>query len=270
MIEFGKYLKSIREKHNISLDTVSTKTSVRKQYLILIEDGRFEDLPSIYGKSFIKTYCNYLEVPTEEYIQIIEKLDNQEKIKSKKNTNNSNKFQTNQSSFYTQTIKNLGLEKYLISNKKNNILKISNNTKLINFFVVFLLLFLMIIFLFLDSNEDTQFNSEENSSLAPDTLVLGTEEKGLFSYFSSSDSLVLEAYSIDTCWVKLNIDGKENKEVLALPSMNMRWSANNYFIITQGNVGAIQFKRNGKLLEPFGARGSVVKNIKITKDEIIH
>ena len=45
-------------------------------------------------------------------------------------------------------------------------------------------------------------------------------------------------------------------------------SANEYFIITQGNVGAVQFKRNGKLLEPFGARGSVVKNIKITKDEV--
>ena len=138
MIEFGKYLKSIREKHNISLDTVAAKTSVRKQYLLLIESGRLEELPPIYGKSFIKTYCNYLEVPIENYSEIIEKLDNQEKAKNKTKAN-VNQFQMSHSPNYEKIIKNLGLEKYLISKNKTNILKISNNTKLINFFVVFLL-----------------------------------------------------------------------------------------------------------------------------------
>lgn len=269
MTEFGKYLKSIREDHNISLETVAAKTSVRKQYLILIEEDRLEELPPIYGKSFIKSYCNYLEIPVEEYTPILERLDNQDKTINKvKSTNNTNQFNIKTNPNLEIFIKNLGLEKYLISNNQINILKISNNTKLINFFVVFLLLFLLIIFLFLDSNDGNQFQTDENSNLSPDTLVLETKEKGLLSYFRNSDSLVLEAYAIDTCWIKLNIDGKINKEIITTPSMNMRWSANEYFIITQGNVGAVQFKRNGKLLEPFGARGSVVKNIKITKDEV--
>lgn len=267
MTEFGKYLKSIRERHKISLDTVASKTSVRKQYLILIEEDRLEELPPIYGKSFIKTYCIYLEVPFEEYNPILEQIGNNEKSKSKSKSANLN-FNSN-SNPIENIAKNLGLEKYIPKNQKNNILKISNNTKLINFFVVFLLLFLLIIFLFLDSEETSKFQTDENSNLDPDTLVLETKDNGLFSYFSSSDSLVLEGFAIDTCWIKLNIDGKINKEIITSPSMNLRWSAKEYFIITQGNVGAVQFKRNGKLLEPFGARGSVVKNIKITKDDVI-
>jgi hypothetical protein len=50
--------------------------------------------------------------------------------------------------------------------------------------------------------------------------------------------------------------------------MKKRWSANEYFIITQGNIGAVQFSRNGKLLEPFGTKGTVVKNIKVTRDKV--
>lgn len=301
MIDFGRKLKSIREQHNISLEDVSKQTSVRIQFLKLMEEGKFNELPQVYGKSFFKTYCQYLEIPEDEYIEVLTQI-----VNNYKSTNNS--FNNSFNNTYNNSIPNQQKDKISIENfvsnlnkTRNNIKKsnISNNNNLLdgifskldfifkkdskhflnqknsnqilNIGVVVGFLILLVIFFVLDSGDnDKSYQDELNDPTSPDTLILSTEsqDKGLFDYFTSSDSLVLEGYAIDTCWIKLNIDGKINKEILTTPQMKMRWSATEYFIITQGNVGAVQFSRNGKPLEPFGARGSVVKNIKITKDEI--
>lgn len=269
MEEFGLKLKQIRESHNISLEDVNKKISIREIYLAMMEEGKFFELPPVYGKSFLKTYCQYLEIPLSEYSEVIEKLEKEEKSKQK-----------------TSTIKsppkfNLGNQskKFNLSNfDKNNYLEkvlsqfsFIQHPKFINYFVISLFSMIVLFFLFPFEEDKSLTNQDESlEAMAPDTMLLAEEEKGLFSYFQGSDSLILEAYSIDTCWLKLNIDGKINKEVLAVPKMRMRWSAKNYFIITQGNVGAIQFIRDGKNLEPFGARGSVVKNVKITKSEVLY
>lgn len=269
MEEFGLKLKQIRESHNITLSDVNKNISVREIYLILMEEGKFSELPPVYGKSFLKTYCQYLEIPNSDYIHIIEQLEKEDNSKFKTNTiKTPSKFNLgNQNKKINPSFidKNNYLEKILSQ------FKFIENPKFINYFVIILFLSIIMFFLFPFEDEKSLTNQDESLQITEsDTMLLAEEEKGLFSYFQSSDSLILEAYSIDTCWLKLNIDGKTNKEVLAVPKMKMRWSAKDYFIITQGNVGAIQFIRNGKNLEPFGARGSVVKNIKITKDEIIY
>jgi len=269
MEEFGLKLKQIRESHNITLSDVNKKISIREIYLVLIEEGKFSELPHVYGKSFLKTYCQYLEIPLSDYLPIIEQLENDEKSKLKNNTiKATSKFDLgnqNKKINLSNIDKNNYLEKILAQ------FKFIENPKFINYFVLTLFFVIVLFFLFPFEDEKSLTNQDESlEAMAPDTMFLAEEEKGLFSYFQGSDSLILEAYSIDTCWLKLNIDGKIYKEVLAVPKMKMRWSAKDYFIITQGNVGAIQFIRDGKNLEPFGARGSVVKNVKITKSEVIY
>jgi hypothetical protein len=54
------------------------------------------------------------------------------------------------------------------------------------------------------------------------------------------------------------------------PGQEEKWGASEYLLIDQGNVGSINFYRNGELLPMFGKPGTVVKNIKITKDKVLN
>ncbi len=68
--------------------------------------------------------------------------------------------------------------------------------------------------------------------------------------------------------MRIEMDGEKMEELTMRKGETRKWKAFESFSISQGNVGGVIFKRNGKLLEPFGSRGSVVRNIKITKSNI--
>ena len=124
-------------------------------------------------------------------------------------------------------------------------------------------------FIFFSSENNSNLDEEPNS-----TTITSTDEKeleddeGLFDYFQESDSLVLEAFALDSAWLSITIDGKKNEELLMKPGTKKIWKAEKFFTLTSGNAGGIQLKRNGEKLEPLGARGNVVNNVKITKDQI--
>lgn len=121
------------------------------------------------------------------------------------------------------------------------------------------------------------FNGKENkeniTALTEDSaVVISSENKDLFSTFipQAADSIILRAKSVDTAWLSLDLDGKFSEQALMKPGMERRWSAKEYIIITQGNAGAIEYYRNNELLQPFGTKGTVVRNIKITMSEVLN
>lgn len=57
----GKALKRMREERNLSLDEVSRATKIRKEFLIAIEDDRYEELPGrVFARGFLRSYGDYL------------------------------------------------------------------------------------------------------------------------------------------------------------------------------------------------------------------
>ena len=70
LIEFGAAIRSAREAHGKSLESVSGTLRIRQAYLAAMEDGRFEDLPGpTYAAGFVKAYSDYLGLDTEEVMQ---------------------------------------------------------------------------------------------------------------------------------------------------------------------------------------------------------
>ena len=133
------------------------------------------------------------------------------------------------------------------------------------------------------TEQETETSKEEETSSATETQNEDEEESsneseesenedengnGLLNYFESNDSLVLEAFALDSGWISVTIDGKKKEEILMPPGMTKVWKAKDYFVITEGNSGAVKFTRNGETLEPFGSRGKVVTNVKITEENI--
>jgi cytoskeletal protein RodZ len=69
----GKYLRAKRESRRISLRQVADATRIREAVLRAIEEDRYEDLPHIYVKSFLRAYAKYLGLDPTDVILLHQK-----------------------------------------------------------------------------------------------------------------------------------------------------------------------------------------------------
>jgi len=262
MIELAQILTNKRKSLNLSIDDVANRTSVRKHYIEAIEAGEINELPAVYGLSFIKKYAKLVDVDINELLPELEK-----QLGTITKT-----YRTEQISYGNiKSTQNFNYQNLLDKDFYFAFFQNTNVNMLATYAAIFLVVIALLIWLFSSSPSQPELEiSQSDLITTTDTTVLEAKEsKGLLDYFSKQDSLVLDVVALEDCWVKISIDGKTNDEVLMKPEMRRRWAAKEYFIITQGNVGALQISRNGKLLEPFGARGSVSKDVKITADKVI-
>lgn len=64
MSEEEKYFfsdfKKIRESKNITIEDIVKNTRIQEQYIHAIEKGNFQDLPLVYTRLFLKSYCKVM------------------------------------------------------------------------------------------------------------------------------------------------------------------------------------------------------------------
>jgi len=255
MEELASIIKNKREKLNISIEEVSDAIKVRKNLLHAIENAEFEKLPSVYGKSFIKEYINFLRIPEEEYSDLLNEFIKLDSIKTKK---------------ANAAISNPNLGNLNTQNK--SLLSIYFNNNYVNY-LIYLALGLAVIgilyfSIFYHPESEAEQEIISNATDIDTTVISDNDENNLFNFFDKQDSISLEVFAIDTAWIKIDMDGKIVDEALMVPNSKRIWKAKEFFKIHQGNVGALKIKRNGKLLEPFGSPGSVAKNVKVTKTSV--
>ncbi|MDE2489324.1 MAG: helix-turn-helix domain-containing protein, partial [Elusimicrobia bacterium] len=65
--EIGSVLLAARKKKGLSQEAVAQQTRIPKRYLDAFENDRFDDFPAlVYLRGFLKSYCDFLEVPFDE------------------------------------------------------------------------------------------------------------------------------------------------------------------------------------------------------------
>ncbi|MEA1926196.1 MAG: DUF4115 domain-containing protein [Patescibacteria group bacterium] len=92
----GERLRKIREEANISLNEISKATKVRKVYLEMLEEERFDELPpDVYVRGFLNSYAGYLGIEPEDVFRLYEKEKGIQKNikKSKRPIKREKKFQ---------------------------------------------------------------------------------------------------------------------------------------------------------------------------------
>lgn len=63
----GGRLKAARELRQITKEVAAKKLRIRIEYLVAMEENRFDRLPAgLYGKNYIKEYGELLKIPAEE------------------------------------------------------------------------------------------------------------------------------------------------------------------------------------------------------------
>ncbi len=73
MLHLGSFLRQAREEKGLSLEDMQELTKIKTTYLQAIEQGKYEELPGLfYVKAFVKTYCEALNLPANEVMEIYE------------------------------------------------------------------------------------------------------------------------------------------------------------------------------------------------------
>jgi len=248
--------KEAREKSGLSLEQVSTSTKIRPHILQAIEDGELSILPPTYIVSFVKTYAAFLKFPNDEIEYEIEQ------IRKKYH------YQKPQPVVIPEIKEQEKEEKFSLSSIKGKISK-SKQMNLIAYVIysaLGLALISLIYFSFFYSGSEQQTFKGEVGNII-DTTVIKSDKNA--DRQTAADTVILDARGIDSSWLRVNIDGVESEQILIEPGFEKTWNAKSFVILTIGKEGAIEFKRNGLVLPPFGPKGSVIRNVKITKDQII-
>jgi len=67
---WGDKLRQARYSKKLRIEDVSKKINIRPEYLLAIEDERFDKLPAgLYGKNFIKEYASFLGLNAKEILK---------------------------------------------------------------------------------------------------------------------------------------------------------------------------------------------------------
>ena len=82
---FSDFQKN-RESKNITIDDVVKKTRIQKKYIIAIEEGDFEALPTVYIRLFLKSYCKAMGLDEHEILN-----QYNDYIKGNRNTTSTNR-----------------------------------------------------------------------------------------------------------------------------------------------------------------------------------
>jgi len=66
----GEKLRQKRQTKNLKIEEVSRATKIRPEYLVALEEERWDLLPSgLYGKNFLKRYAIFLDLNPDEFIK---------------------------------------------------------------------------------------------------------------------------------------------------------------------------------------------------------
>lgn len=271
MSHIGEILKAERSRRNLSIEEISKITSIRAHIIEAIENGEFNVLPEVYIKSFIKKLCEFYEIDLNTASQESkenENLTEQITEKEEKHKEKDKKKKEKPKKIVTSTeVKTKDDYTEIFKKRKINF---GINPSVINYLIYALIAVFLGLAIYFTFFFDTKKLFEEKQYVQDTTTIEPPTDNSLMSFFSKTDSLTIKAIANDTAWIRIEIDGQKSEELLMYPGMERSWNASEYVIVNQGNFGAVKFYRNDELLEIPGKRGSVVKNIRITRNEILN
>lgn len=265
MSQLGTILRNRREELNLTQADVSRQTNIRVNIIDALEKGKNSILPPTYLRSFSKSYWQFLKLPMEDFEKsfadsgimpqvqeqsFIGTLINPEKEKDKE---------------YTPPIplKTIEASRY--------------SPRLVSGVIsaaMILILVIGIYYLFVkDIVDDTPVEPGTPSEVTNQSPGSSNESGGgLLSMFEDEpikDSIILEVTAKNNIWFIINADGKKSEEVLLASGQSGRWTAVEYFILSISNNGGGIFKRNDQVLDNIGKEGTIIREMKITANEML-
>lgn len=244
MSSIGNQLKEARSKKTLSLDDVYSRIKIHPRVLNLLEEGRFEKLPSpLFVKSFLKSYAEFLELSPENIIQAYEKEDQKDP------------------------------EQVLFIKPVDAKPAASTPKNLLPGLVAICLIAAVGFCSFYLVKASTHFFKKKTSIRASQKIPvqetkkiewLRSVERGDYPTISSKTPLELKIHATDNVWLHITCDGKVLFQSILKRGSSESWSANKSIEVWTGNASSMNLVLNRLDL---GSPGKgAVKKIILTRE----
>jgi cytoskeletal protein RodZ len=256
---FGEELRRLREQRQMSLAAISEATRISEKMLEAMEEGKFSILPQTYIRAFLRAYANVLEVNPEDILKRYDAVNLEIRTAAEE--------WMNRSKAPAPPPERL----------KPSAIASSARTWLRPATILFVILVAIggVIYL---SSRGSSVPAQDPLSKTPFDKAVHETEAALVQaepipqapqvQRSVADSLRLEVTTTDSLWISVNIDNVRKGQYLFPPRRTHTWAAKDQIIVSMGNAGVATFRLNGKELGALGKRGSVARNVLITRSGV--
>lgn len=242
---FSKELKAKREEKNITLIDIYEKTRIDVNYLGEMEKGKFDFMPDVYVRAFIRKYADAVDFAPEDAIKMYDAALKGKTVEELSETESSKSED-----------KSLNEDKQSEKPDYSELAKKSNNQIPIIIFVVIIVLVVLSYFLFFQNgNKEIIVEPQIEEILNERKVVEDTprfeikqENTKVVKEISKGDSLSLKINAIDTAWFRIIIDNQKSDEFILNPDRSKVLMAESEINLLLGNAGGVELFLNGKNL----------------------
>ncbi|MHC1698206.1 MAG: helix-turn-helix domain-containing protein [Geobacteraceae bacterium] len=251
-ISAGQKLRKTRMDRGVDLDEVARVTRITKGYLLALEADAHDKLPSeAYARGFLRIYANFLELPAEEVLTLYQR----------------GACETTQEELVPVT------PRVRAARSK----KVAVKPWLWSFAAVCLAVLIGYFFLVdkeqgatsetksmqlsqpedyvVRSTENAPPNSEKTAENPSQNLSLQSENT-TSNTSVTHQGIVLKMRALEDGFLKLTIDDTITQQYDLKAGDIIEWKADRFFSLDMENAGGVEAELNGKLLRPFGTKGS--------------
>lgn len=262
MDQLAQRLAHERVRRGLSTFDLAQRTKIREPYIQAIERGTYNVLPAVYVRSFIRTIGAELGVPHSEINRLIHQCLDSDDDATAPSVHRESAHTTSTSTKGSGAERSIDPVASLTSavNTLQGALRggVRNwSARTITFAAIGVLAVGLIIWFIVG-----RANNEGAVGLPPEIVDITSSVE--------EDSLILTAMATDTAELTITMDGTRYQKFIVLPETEYRWSAMKKFTVSNiFNAGVIQFSRDGKPLPLYGKRGEVLRELVITRTEVI-
>ena len=256
MSAIGNTLKEARSKKAVTLEDVHAKTKIHPRVLQLLEDEKFDKLPSpLFVKSFLKTYAEFLEVDPQELIQAYEK-----------------EWKKEPEQFLFIKSPQRRAQRVGSSIHFNKNLLVLPGVLVVAVFALWVLVgaFKMVGGWFSDSKRSPR-SAQKTPASGSSKVVAAVSQKSIdprWLYYVSLDDfpkiaektpITLKIRALNDVWLRITCDGKVLFESLLKKGAAESWTAGKTIEIWTGNSSNMRLSINGSGLKPSANKAGVKK-----------
>ncbi len=260
-------LKEARQNKGVSLEEVHKATKIHPKILRALEDGTTLGLSHVYVKSYAKIYAKYLGISQHE----LDKYSHSAVVSKEKKPRLDIPFNK------AKDIKIKSLSRTsLLSRIGFNIKLLQHNKNIVMIFIIaFFLLALLTIFLRKSHKSDAvilgKVRLDKAIAASKASVKKDNKTQEVREIFSSKigDVLRLTIFAKEDTWMQIKKDGAIVFKNTLKKDTSETWQANESLELWIANAGTIKLELNGKVLEPLGRRGQLLKSVLITKEGLV-
>ncbi len=233
--ELGERLRSYRADSGMELHELAIRTRITARHITALEEGQFQILPGpVFVRGFIRSICQELGRDPEPLLAILDSALDEEPLEDSDAGGDGSK----------------------------------RTAPLILSGVVLAVLVIGGVLIHGKGNEEKPGSAAEEAARSAVDQPLTESLEGRQAITEAVSELNLVIRAIDKTWLRIQPDNGEPWETTMKAGDEIALKATERVTLFIGNAGGVLFELNGKRFGPPGARGQVLSNYTITRDDL--